>query len=44
MAATDRSDIWGVGRRIAALLREEGLKSALDLMRLASKTGSVRGR
>ena len=34
MVATDRSDIWGVGRRIDAQLREEGLKSALDVMRL----------
>ena len=34
IAATDRSDIWGVGRRIDAQLREEGLKSALDVMRL----------
>jgi DNA polymerase V len=34
MAATDLAEIWGVGRRIAAQLREEGLKSALDVMRL----------
>ena len=34
MAATDLSEIWGVGRRIAAQLREEGLKSVLDVMRL----------
>ena len=34
MAATDLAEIWGVGRRIAAQLREEGLKTALDVMRL----------
>lgn len=34
MAATDLAEIWGVGQRIAAQLRTEGLKSALDVMRL----------
>ena len=34
MAATDLGEIWGIGRRIAAQLRQDGLKSALDVMRL----------
>ena len=34
MAATDLAEIWGVGRRIVAQLREDGLKTALDVMRL----------
>ena len=34
MAATDLSEIWGVGRRIAAQLREEGLKSAVCALKV----------
>jgi DNA polymerase V len=34
MVATDLGEIWGIGRRIAAQLRDEGLKSALDVIRL----------
>lgn len=34
MAATPLEEIWGVGRRIAAQLREAGLESALDVRRL----------
>ena len=34
LEATDLGDIWGIGRRIAAQLREEGLKTALDVARM----------
>lgn len=32
--ATDLGEIWGIGRRIGAQLREAGLKTALDVARL----------
>ena len=34
LAATDLGEIWGIGRRIGAQLRAEGLASALDVARL----------
>ena len=34
LEATDLGEIWGIGRRIAAQLREEGLKTALDVARM----------
>jgi DNA polymerase V len=34
LEATDLGEIWGIGRRIAAQLQEEGLKTALDVARM----------
>ena len=34
LAATDLGDVWGIGRRIGAQLREAGLATALDVARL----------
>lgn len=34
LEATDLDEIWGIGRRIAAQLREEGLKTAFDVARM----------
>ncbi|MEO6319158.1 MAG: Y-family DNA polymerase [Polaromonas sp.] len=34
LAATDLRDVWGIGRRIGAQLREAGLATALDVARL----------
>ncbi|CAM3318465.1 Y-family DNA polymerase [Polaromonas hydrogenivorans] len=34
LAATEVREVWGVGRRIAAQLKESGIHSALDLARL----------
>ncbi|RYY94189.1 MAG: Y-family DNA polymerase [Comamonadaceae bacterium] len=41
-AATDLSEVWGIGRRIGAQLREAGLNSVLDVVRL--DPAMVRGR
>ena len=42
LAATDVAEVWGVGRRIAAQLREGGINTVLDLARLDPAT--VRSR
>ena len=34
LEVTDLGEIWGIGRHIAAQLREEGLKTALDVARM----------
>ncbi|CAN5720929.1 Y-family DNA polymerase [soil metagenome] len=34
LEATELGEIWGIGRRIGAQLREEGLKTALDIARM----------
>jgi DNA polymerase V len=42
LAATDVGEVWGVGRRIAAQLKEGGVNTVLDLARL--DLGTVRQR
>ena len=42
LAATDLGEVWGIGRRIGAQLREAGLSSVLDVVRL--DPAMVRGR
>lgn len=42
LAATDLSEVWGIGRRIGAQLKEAGLTSVLDVVRLDPVM--VRGR
>jgi DNA polymerase V len=42
LAATDVCEVWGVGPRIAAQLREGGIKTVLDLTRM--DTATVRKR
>ena len=42
LAATDVGEVWGVGRRIGAQLREAGVKTVLDLAHMDPAT--VRGR
>jgi DNA polymerase V len=34
LAATDVGDVWGVGRRLGAQLRQEGISTALDMARM----------
>ena len=41
LAATDVGEVWGVGPRIGAQLREAGVRTALDLARL--DTATLRG-
>ena len=41
-AATDLGEVWGIGRRIGAQLKEAGLSSVLDVVRL--DPAMVRGR
>ena len=38
MAATDLGEVWGVGRRIAAQMREGGLSTVLDVARMDPAT------
>lgn len=38
LAATDLGDVWGIGRRIAAQLQAEGLRTALDVARMDPAT------
>lgn len=38
LQATDVQEVWGVGRRIGAQLREAGINTALDLARMDSAT------
>jgi DNA polymerase V len=38
LAATELGEIWGVGRRIAAQMRERGLQTVLDVRRLDPAT------
>jgi len=38
MQATEVGDVWGVGRRIAAQLEAQGVRTVLDLMRLPPST------
>ena len=42
LAATDVGEVWGVGRRIAAQLKEGGIHTVLDLVRMDAAT--VRAR
>ncbi|MGJ7521708.1 DinB/UmuC family translesion DNA polymerase [Variovorax sp. LT1P1] len=42
LAATDLCEVWGIGRRIGAQLKEAGLTSVLDVVRL--DPAMVRGR
>ncbi|MBU2286880.1 MAG: Y-family DNA polymerase [Gammaproteobacteria bacterium] len=42
LAATELGEVWGIGRRIGAQLREAGLSSVLDVVRL--DPAMVRGR
>jgi DNA polymerase V len=38
LSATDLGEIWGIGPRIAAQLRDEGLRTALDVARMDPAT------
>jgi DNA polymerase V len=40
LEATNLDEIWGIGRRIAAQLQAEGLKTALDVARMDPATGT----
>ena len=38
LAATDVGEVWGVGPRISAQIRDEGVQTVLDLMQLSPST------
>ncbi len=38
LAATDLGEVWGIGRRIAAQMRDGGLKTVLDVVRMDPAT------